>query len=118
MRHLAWIGCLALGGVLALPVDSRACGESKSKQQNASKQAPAGSKRLVLAVSGMSCGGCAQRISAALSKVDGVFSAKVDVKAKRAHVTYAPKKVAATKLVAAVNKLGYKASVVSGREKG
>lgn len=50
-----------------------------------------GSKRaatpVVLAVSGMTCGGCANAVSRALSQVPGVVEARVDLATARATVT-------------------------------
>lgn len=42
---------------------------------------------VVLAVSGMTCGGCAGAVSRALSGVSGVVEARVDLAAGRATVT-------------------------------
>ncbi|MHA1153263.1 MAG: heavy metal translocating P-type ATPase [Alphaproteobacteria bacterium] len=61
-----------------------------------------------LAVTGMTCGGCAKRVAAALEAVPGVTSAAVDHTTKRARVagTAAP-----DALIAAVAELGYEASL-------
>ncbi|HVC30324.1 MAG TPA: heavy metal-associated domain-containing protein [Steroidobacteraceae bacterium] len=42
---------------------------------------------VVLAISGMTCGGCANAVSRALSQVPGVAEARVDLAAGRAAVT-------------------------------
>jgi len=42
---------------------------------------------VVLAISGMTCGGCAGAVSRALSGVSGVIAARVDLAAGRATVT-------------------------------
>lgn len=42
---------------------------------------------VVLAISGMTCGGCASAVGRALSRVPGVAEARVDLAAGRATVT-------------------------------
>lgn len=42
---------------------------------------------LVLAISGMTCGGCAGAVTRALSRVPGVVEARVDLQSGRATVT-------------------------------
>ena len=59
-----------------------------------------------LAVTGMTCGGCAKRVTAALEAVPGVTSVAVDLDGGRAAVVGATK---AEALIAAVTELGYEA---------
>ncbi|MDQ2826635.1 MAG: heavy metal translocating P-type ATPase, partial [Actinomycetota bacterium] len=60
-----------------------------------------------LAVSGMTCGSCANRVQRALSKQPGVGTAAVNFATKRATVAFDPAQVSVGDLVAAVDKIGY-----------
>ncbi len=59
---------------------------------------------VVLAISGMTCGGCAGAVSRALSAVPGVVEARVDLAAGRATVTGTAR---AQDLVRAVEAAGF-----------
>jgi copper chaperone CopZ len=73
--------------------------------------AVAGSATTTLHVGGMTCPSCKVAVRTALSKLDGVKDAKVDVANKSATVEYDPSKVTPQQLVDAVNRLGYQASL-------
>lgn len=51
------------------------------------RSSTAGGGPVVLAISGMTCGGCAGAVGRALSAVEGVVEAKVDLAGGRATVT-------------------------------
>jgi len=59
---------------------------------------------VVLAISGMTCGGCAGAVARALSAVPGVVEARVDVAGGRATVTGAAR---AEDLISAVEAAGF-----------
>jgi len=67
--------------------------------------------KLSLNVSGMSCGGCAMNVRNALEKVAGVDSVEVDQKSGTAVVHYRDTEPDTDKLLTAVEKAGYRASV-------
>jgi copper chaperone CopZ len=58
------------------------------------------------------CGTCVTTVTAALKKVDGVKTAKVDLKKKIATVTYASTKVTVDKLEKAISEAGYDANKI------
>ncbi|UQN08473.1 heavy metal translocating P-type ATPase [Deinococcus sp. QL22] len=60
-----------------------------------------------LSVQGMTCANCVGRVERALTKVDGVLSASVNLATERASVTYLPSSVSAGQLKAAVRASGY-----------
>jgi cation-transporting ATPase V/Cu+-exporting ATPase len=60
-----------------------------------------------LAVSGMTCGSCANRVQRVLSKQPGVDNAAVNFATKRATVLFDPGEVSVDDLVTAVDKAGY-----------
>jgi len=76
----------------------------------ASAQAPKATT-VNLAISGMSCNGCASKVDKALRGVDGVKDVKVDLKNQSAEIVLAAASVESAKLVKAVADAGFKASV-------
>jgi Cu+-exporting ATPase len=62
---------------------------------------------LDLSVQGMTCANCVGRVERALTKVDGVLSASVNLATERANVTYLPSSVSPGQLKAAVRASGY-----------
>ena len=63
---------------------------------------------LSLSIQGMSCGGCVAKVSTALKSIPGTTVETVAVGSAR--VLYDPKKTTDSDLIAAVNKLGFKAA--------
>lgn len=102
----------------ALACDGTSCAAKKAAHQTAEKKAvPDATKATaVLTVSGMSCGNCAQRVTAALMGLDGVGEAKVDHKEGKAVVVYDSAKVKPEALVQAVSGLGYSAALAPSQK--
>lgn len=67
--------------------------------------------QVTLTVSGMHCSGCAEGIMAMLKRTDGVSSAEVSYESKEAVVAYDAEKTSPEKIIAAIEKMGYKAAV-------
>jgi len=63
--------------------------------------------KLSLAIEGMHCGGCVNRVTAALGKVAGVHVEKVEVGS--AQITYDPAQVRSEDITEAVNRIGFSA---------
>lgn len=114
------LATLLTGPVFACDGDkaSTAQGEKKAgsschmPQNTASAELPADGTHSRLAVSGMHCGACADKVHAALMGVEGVKGAKVDLAASTVEVAYDETKVDLDKLLAAVNATGkYTATV-------
>jgi Cu+-exporting ATPase len=84
---------------------------SACKQDGASSGAkrPATPKTTVLAIKGMTCQSCVQAITKTLTETPGVTSARVSLKKGRATVQHDGAQAPVSKLIAAVDKLGYKA---------
>ncbi len=74
----------------------------------AAKLAP-GEARVRIPVTGMHCEHCAERVEAALTKLDGVKRADASLAKGEAVVVFETSKVAAAKLVEAIDAVGYKA---------
>ncbi|MCO4747363.1 MAG: heavy-metal-associated domain-containing protein [Proteobacteria bacterium] len=68
--------------------------------------AAAAGEKVTLNVSGMTCGSCASRVTAALKAVDGVNAAKVDHATGVASIAFDAAKTDADALIAAVAELG------------
>lgn len=69
-------------------------------------------KTVRLKVDGMTCAGCAIGARKLLTRLDGVSKAEVNYEKAEAVVTYDAKKVTVAQLIAAIEKLGYKATVI------
>ncbi len=71
-----------------------------------------GSRRLQLTISGMTCASCVRRVERALSSVEGVDSASVNLTTELAEVSVAAP-IDAAQLIAAVGRAGYGAELTS-----
>ena len=65
-------------------------------------------KKIELKISGMACAGCSSAVERALSGLNGVSSARVDLGRKTAYVEYDPAKLAEQDFKKAVEAAGYK----------
>lgn len=98
-----------------------ACGDGKCDKshcdmpaQTANAPLPADGTHVKLAVKGMTCGSCAEKVKTALLGVEGVKGATVDASTGVAEVAYEEGKTTNDKLVAAVGALGkFSATVAS-----
>ncbi|NES30172.1 heavy metal translocating P-type ATPase [Micromonospora terminaliae] len=64
-----------------------------------------------LDIGGMTCASCVRRVERALSRVEGVEAAQVNLATETARVVYDPARVAPPALTAAVERAGYTATV-------
>ena len=71
----------------------------------------AATKTTTFAVKGWTCGSCASATRIALKKLDGVEDVTTDLDKMEATVTYDDARIAPEKMVQAIEKLGYKATV-------
>ncbi|NMB16626.1 MAG: copper-translocating P-type ATPase [Firmicutes bacterium] len=65
-------------------------------------------QRITLAIEGMSCASCAQRLAKVLGELPGVGEAQVNFAAEKAYVNYDPRAIDEDALKAAVADAGYK----------
>ncbi len=75
----------------------------------ASAQLAPGEARVTIPVVGMHCGHCASRVEAALARVEGVRLVDARLDPGEAVVVYDKSKVEASRLVEAIDALGFKA---------
>jgi copper chaperone CopZ len=66
-------------------------------------------KTVVIPVEGMACVVCAATVKKTVKSLAGVSRVEVSLEKRGAQVTYAPDKLSPDTIVAAINKLGYKA---------
>lgn len=71
----------------------------------------ADAQTVVLTISGMHCEGCASGIEAMVKRTEGVIKVDVSYEAREATVQYDPAKASPEKVIAAIEKMGYKAAV-------
>ncbi|MBL4585990.1 MAG: cation transporter [Flavobacteriales bacterium] len=67
---------------------------------------------ITLKITGMTCGGCANYVSIALSEMDGIISEDVSYPGDRNTITFDPDKTSVDKIIAAIEKAGYKAEIL------
>lgn len=103
-------GLLATG--LSLSV-AEACDGHDKKEDKVAKGAQAEAKQAKTAtfrVDGMHCGSCADKIKAALAKIDGVVKVVVKTPDKRVVVDYDAAKLTPEKIAKIISDAGYKAT--------
>ena len=83
--------------------------------RNAESTAAAVSREF--AIEGMSCQGCVDAITDALTKIPGVKSAKVSLQDKRAVVVATPSEVPTDKILAAIAAAGYKGQLAAAGQR-
>lgn len=71
----------------------------------------AATRSVTLEVKGWTCGSCASATKIALKKLDGVADVSTDVDKSEAVVTYEETKVTPQRMIEAIEKIGYKATV-------
>ncbi len=68
---------------------------------------PENQTEITLPIDGMTCASCVRRVEKALTKVDGVAEASVNLATERAKVAFDPVKVSVDLLTATIEKAGY-----------
>lgn len=71
-------------------------------------------REIVLSVPGMDCPMCPVTVRRALSGVDGVFETEADLETKRALVTFDPQRTDIDRLIGAVERAGFSATLEDG----
>ena len=96
---------LVVGAALFLSAGFTGC---RTKQRPAAQeQVPM--KTVVIPVGGMSCASCAAHIRKTLTSIDGVSEAEVSLEKRNVRVRFQPAKLAPSRLVSAIQGLGYQA---------
>ncbi len=90
-----------------LPGDACQIPEPATEQKEISPE----SERVDLPVTGMSCAACSSRVQKALSKLDGVDTAAVNLAAEKATIYYNPLKTSVGEFIKTIKDLGYGVTV-------
>lgn len=114
VRHHVASSLWAILGLLVLLLGLGSC-SSKEPAEGAVAQA-SNLAVISIPIDGMSCSSCAARVKKTLTSIDGVASAEVDLGARAARIRYVPQTVSPERLVAAINKLGYRAGTPTEAE--
>ena len=102
--------------VFGLAVFSASAGTEPNDEPE--QELPAGQARVVIPVTGMTCGSCCVKVETAVVKLDGIVAAKADYQKGRATVTYVEDKVTVDKIVETINdKTSFKASMPKKTDK-
>lgn len=107
----ASLGAVAAAATLALTIAAPAfaCGERAPETSDA---APAeGVKTVSVAVEGVNCGSCTEKIRAALKKLDGIKAVRAGENKGLIVVDYVADKVTAEEIVKAIRAAGFKSHV-------
>ncbi|SRR6266542_5706240 len=72
-------------------------------------------KTVKLKITGMTCAGCSDHVSATLKALDGIIEQKVEYPGNIALIKYDPSKITVDKIIKAIEKVGFKAATVSDK---
>lgn len=113
-----WIATIVIVSFAAFPYYSGRLLAALSRQpsEGADLNLPAATDHLTkirMRISGMTCGGCATALEAALRGIPGVQSAAASYEKGEASVEFDPARVKAEQLVEAVKKAGFKVETVT-----
>ncbi len=104
---------ILLGAALAMSAPAFACpmADAAAFAEAAEKVKTAEGTKITLAIDGMTCGSCSEKITSTLSGLSGVVASATDYQTGRTEVAYDPAKTSPEKLMAAIEELGFKAKV-------
>lgn len=98
--------------ILCPPLDGEA-GTATANQSTGIQQAAADTSRVRMHISGMTCGSCPTTARLALTKLEGVYSAKVTIDDSLGVVHYDPRRVTPAKMTSHLKRLtGFVATVL------
>lgn len=98
LRTVLAVTLLGVGTLAVAPLAGAARAEGSATGSHAT---------VSLHVEGMTCASCKVAVRTALTKLDGVEEARVDVARKSASVDYDPSRVTPRQMADAVSRLGY-----------
>ena len=81
-------------------------------QDTSSKQESEYNKIVKLKITGMTCGGCANTVSQALDKQEGIISTDLEYPGDETSVTYNPKIITLDEIHKCISKAGFKSTVI------
>ena len=84
-----------------------------SEKTRTEKAAQVNTKTVKLKITGMTCAGCSNHVTQALKNVDGVIKIDLEYPGDVATIEYDSKKTTPKELIAAIEKINYKAEIVN-----
>jgi len=108
------IGAIALIGFIVwffFGVELSRCGKTDTPSHDSSPSTPTAS--VDLSITGMTCAACVNRVDKALRRVPGVGDAAVNLLANQAAVKFDPAQAQPSSMIAAVEKIGYGAALLT-----
>lgn len=106
--------------IISLLAASFVCGCSCKAAFGQTQEKPFGTvktKVVELTVTGMTCQGCADHITTALSGKEGVVKSDVQFASNSATITYDPSTVKEEEIIRAIEETGYMAETKTGNDK-
>jgi len=97
----------------AAPALACPAADAAQYQEAARKVEATEGTKVVLAVQGMHCGDCSEKVTAAIQQLPGVHAVAVDYQTGTTNGAYGPAQVAPEAFIKAVKELGYEASAQS-----
>lgn len=110
---VAGLSALAVVALMR-PQPAASCCRRPDASTPPTDETPATLRSLPVRIEGMTCASCELLVRRALKKLHGVRM--VSFNKDRATVLYDPKKVTSQKIIGAVNKLGFRASLAPSKE--
>lgn len=106
---------LLFGAAILFATPALACpmADAAAFNESAAKVQAAEGAKLTLAVDGMHCGSCSEKVTAKLTSIDGVVAAATDYQTGRTEIAYDASKVKVDALLAAVKDVGFTAKVAT-----
>lgn len=117
LKH-AVLASLLLTSNIALACGGKPCGDcdgahDQAKVEDVSKAA---GTHVALNVTGMTCGACSAKVTAALKALEGVNAVSVDHETGKAEVAFDESKTNADAMIAAISKLKFAATVAPAQQ--
>lgn len=118
-KSLVLTGLLVTTNV-AFACGGKACGHCDEASSHASVEdiSKAAGTHVALSVTGMKCGACSKKITAALKAIEGVNAVSVDHETGKAEVAFDEAKTNTDAMIAAIQKLSFEASVDTDAKQG
>ena len=102
----------SLIALMAFAVVASAAHAGTAPEEAQEQALPERQARVVIPVTGMTCGGCCVKVETAMEKLDGIVAAMADYQKGQATVTYVEDKVSVEKIVETINdETSFKASM-------
>lgn len=100
--------------LLSFQANAQCCAAPSNKKTIAENNNQENGKTVTLKITGMTCAGCSNHVSAALKNIDGVIEQSVEYPGDVATIKYDASKTNPTEMIKAIVKVGYQAEIIKG----